>query len=308
MALPGIVKKAVKPIYHFVHDTLFDTIDYNPLFPNKQGGKKIPRGHISAEHLANPQLDDQLSDNLVSAGIRVKDFYIEKVGYEAYMAAAKYPESYYGGGFDSSQNFVEKTLEHYVSTKFIDFMPETVFVDIAACTSPFSENIRSIYGVKTTYRQDLVFPKGVDNDRIGGYAHEIPLEDNSVDGITLHCSLEHFEGDSDTLFFQTAERILKPGGRVVVLPFYIADEYTIHLDPVFNLIKGHKPKVDPVAKLRYCNWYQYFSRHYDVNALQKRILEAAPGLDLTIYRVRNFKKVHPGSYLRFIGVFEKKRA
>ena len=184
--------------------------------------------------------------------------------------------------------------------------PETVFVDIAACTSPFYQIVRKLYGTPHTYQQDLIFPKGLHGDRIGGWAHELHLPDNSVDAITLHCSLEHFEGDSDSLFFKELARVLKPGGRAVILPFYLAHTYTIHVDPAYNLLKSHRPKIDPAAQLRYCNWYQFFSRHYDPVALQRRILNQAPELKISLYRVTNFRDVDPKCYLRWIGVFEKK--
>ena len=192
-----------------------------------------------------------------------------------------------------------------MSTEFIEFGPDTVFVDIAACTSPFHQIVRQQFGCKQTYQQDLIFPKGIHGDKIGGWAHELLLPDQSVDAVTLHCSLEHFEGNSDTLFFQELERVLKPGGRAVVLPFYLAREYTIHVDPAYNFLKFHRPALDPQANLRYCNWSQFFSRHYDPLALQRRILQAAPQLTLTLYKVENFREVHPNCYLRFVGVFEK---
>ena len=100
-------------------------------------------------------------------------------------------------------------------------------------------------------------------------------------------------------------RILKPGGRIIVLPFYLASRYVIHVDPVFNVLRRHRPQLDEKAELRYCNWYHFFSRHYDPQALQSRVLSAMPDVDLTIYRVENYKAVDPSCYLRFIGVFEK---
>ncbi len=300
-----MLRKAVKPIYHFVHDTLFDTIDYNPFFKKKHQGQKIRKGHISAEHLQDKSLDDQLCEDLVKSGIPVHDYSINVQAYKDYLKEVNYPISYYGGGKDPKQNFTEKTLEHFVSTDFINFNPETVFVDIAACTSPFYQIVRKLYGATKTYQQDLVYPKGFNGDKIGGFGHELPFEPNTVDGATLHCSLEHFEGRSDIDFFKTMGRVLKPGGKVVVLPFYIAGKYTIHVDPVFNFIKRHKPQTDPKAELRYCSWYQFFSRHYDVPALHQRILDEVPELKLEVFRVQNFKSVDPKTYLRFIGVFTK---
>ncbi|MCB0840396.1 MAG: methyltransferase domain-containing protein [Bacteroidetes bacterium] len=301
-----MIRKIIKPVYHFSHDLLFQTSHLNPFWKKEHGGKPVIKGHISAEHLADTRLDDQLVDQLKVNDIKVKEYTIDVKGYHSYIKKVNYPESYYGGGLDSEANFTEKTLEHYVSTDFISFDSHTVFIDVAACTSPFYQIVRRLYGTSQTYQQDLIYPKGLHGDKIGGYASELFLPDESVDGITLHCSLEHFEGNSDTEFFQELERVLRPGGKAVILPFYLAGEYTIHVDPAYNLLKWHRPKIDPKARLRYCNWYQFFSRHYDPVALKERIIQKAPKLDLTVYRVTNFKEVDPSCYLRFIGVFEKR--
>jgi len=292
-------------LYRFSHDALFSTLNYNPFFIKSYYGRKIKKGHISQEHLDDPALDNELTEELKNNNIEVNDYTISQDDYRGYLKKVNYSSSYYGGGQDEKSNFTEKTLEHYVSTRFIDFNPETVFIDIAAATSPFYKIVKEQYHVKRSYQQDLIFKKGIHGDRIGGYASEIPLPDDSVDAVTLHCSLEHFEGDSDIRFFREMERVLKTGGRIIVLPFYLAYEYTIHVDPVYNFFKFHYPDLDPKANLRYCNWYQYFSRHYDINALKERILERSDKLKPTVFRVTNYREIAPSCYLRFIGVFKK---
>lgn len=301
-----MIKSLLRPLYRFSHDFLYETSGVNPLFKRNYSGRPVIKGHISDEHLEDPTLDDALVKAFEKEGISVKEHVIDVEGYKSYLEQVQYPDSYYGGGKDPEDNFTEKTLEHYVSTDFIDFGPDTVFIDVAACTSPFYHIVRRLYGATQTYQQDLIYPKGLHGDKIGGWASELYLPDASVDAVTLHCSLEHFEGDSDTEFFQELDRVLKPGGRAVILPFYVAGTYTIHVDPAFNLLKFHQPQLDPDAHLRYCNWYQYFSRHYDPAAVRRRILDKAPGLSLTLHRVKNFTEVDANCYLRFVGVFEKK--
>ncbi|RMG62949.1 MAG: class I SAM-dependent methyltransferase [Bacteroidetes bacterium] len=301
-----MLKTLLRPAYTLTHALLYQSRALNPWF-RQQYGAQVGEGHISDEHLDHPELDDRLVADLQNRGIPVKPWVIDAKGYQAYLEAADYPADYYGGGLDPEANFTEKTLEHYVSTLFLDLGPDKVHVDMAACNSPFYEIVRRVFGVRTSYQQDLIYPSGRHGDRIGGWAHELDLPDGSVHAVTLHCSLEHFEGDSDRLFFQKLERVLAPGGRVVILPFYLAHTYTIHVDPAYNLLKGHRPTLDPKAALRYCSWRQFFSRHYDPQALQERLLAAAPSLQLTLYRFTNFREVHPPSYLRFAGVFEKVR-
>jgi SAM-dependent methyltransferase len=304
-----MLKSILRKTYHLTHDALFNTLGWNPFFPSKFNGKPIKTGHVSTEHLASPSLDDQLVSSLKASGIKVEDFNIDIAGYQSYMNRNPYSDDYFGGGKDPKRNFTEKTLEHYVSTHFMNLDSDSRFIDIAACDSPFYQIIKKEYGVKESYQQDLVYQKGLKGDKIGGFGHELPFEDNSIDAVTLHCSLEHFEGNSDTLFFKTLEKQLKPGGVAVVLPYYIANEYTIHVDPIFNLLRRHKVHLDDSKRfqLRYANWYQFYSRHCDTQAIWNRILTPCPGLELTIHRVQNFRDVDKSCYLRFVGVFKKKQ-
>lgn len=301
-----MIKQLIYPFYRLSHDFLFATRRWNPLFPRNHAGMPVGVGHISDEHLDNPDLDVQLIEAFKAQGIEVSPYRIDIEAYRNYLKKANYPEDYYGGGLNPEDNFTEKTLEHFVSLQFLQLLEDSIFIDIAACTSPFHSIVKSLLGVENTYQQDLIYPKGIHGTKIGGWAHQLYLPDESVEGITLHCSLEHFEGESDTLFFKELERVLKPGGRAIILPFYLAHEYSNHVDPAYNLLKNHQPILDEKAKLRYCSWYQYFSRHYDPKALQERVLDQAPLLELKLFSVQNFREVHPDSYLRWIGVFEKK--
>ena len=278
------------------------------MFAKSRNGKSVKYGHISGEHLQQPDLDDLLVEQLQSLGLKVYEHHINVEAYWQYRSNTQYPADYYGGGLDPKANFTEKTLEHYVSTELLDFKPQHTFVDIAACTSPFAAIVKEKYGLQKIYQQDLVYPLGMHGNRIGGMAHQIDLPDESIDRVTLHCSLEHFEDNSDTLFFQAMQRKLKPGGKIIVLPFYIALEHTNHVDPVYNLLKRHHPNIDANARLRYCNWYQFFSRHYEPKSLQSRILQAVPKLQLSVFCIKNFRKVHQSCYLRFAAVFTKSTA
>ncbi len=308
MPTHGKLARWVRPIYRGLHDLIFKNLLVYPFFPQRHNGRDVLRRHVSGEHLEDPSLDDALFHTLRKAGIKVEEYFIDGAGFAGYLSQTDYPAAYYGGGLDPRLNFVEKALEHYVSLDFLGLRPGDTFIDVAASNSPFHQIIKDRFPGIRAYQQDLIFPPGVHAHRIGGPAGEIPLSPASVRAVTLHCALEHFEGEDDMAFFRRMEKILVPGGRVVVLPFYLAREYTIHVDPAFNLLRGHRVRFDRSDRyrLRYADWYQHFSRHYDVDALLRRIVRKAPGLEPRIYRVRNFRQVHPGSYLRWIGVFEKR--
>ena len=63
--------------------------------------------------------------------------------------------------------------------------------------------------------------------KIGGDAASLPVPDGFATKMALHCSLEHFESDSDIRFFQEAHRVLSPGGKLVVVPLYLTERYFI---------------------------------------------------------------------------------
>jgi len=277
----------------------------NPYYMIRIRKKGIKTEHISAEHLANPSLDDFIEKQLQQYNIEIRNFSIDKSEYKLFVKQANYPVSYYGGGLKSKLNFTEKTLEHYVSCCFIDFKPEMIFIDYAAANSPFQEIVKHLFGVKQALKQDIIFPKGLKGDKLGGYPKDFGFPNESIDAVTLHCSLEHFEGESDIEFFLAMEKLLKPGGKIVVLPFYLSYEYTIHIDPIYNLLKLHTPKIDEKAQLRYCDWRQFFSRHYSPDVLYTRILSKLENLKLTIYKVNNFKEIDEMAYLRYVAVFTK---
>jgi hypothetical protein len=117
-----------------------------------------------------------------------------------------------------------KKLEYYLSMRFLEFTPEDVFIDVAAQNCPYAEFVRNMYGC-CSYRQDLYYlDPGVNGWDIGGDAAEgLPFLDGQVTKIALHNSFEHFEGDRDSRFILEAERVLAPGGRMIIVPLDVAE-------------------------------------------------------------------------------------
>ena len=90
-----------------------------------------------------------------------------------------------------ARNFVEKSLEHYLGTKFLDLSQQDVYVDVANAGSPVPEIYQVLFGC-TVYRQDLSFPEGINNHAIGGDAAEMPVPDAFASKMALHCNLRAF--------------------------------------------------------------------------------------------------------------------
>jgi hypothetical protein len=139
----------------------------------------------------------------------------------------EYAGPYRGYGGKDPCSFLEKALEHFVSLKIAEPAPGKVFMDVGSCVSVVPEILRR-YHRCDCYVQDLELPTGVHGWNVGSNAAEIPLPDSSIDVMTLHCTFEHFEGDADSRFIRESARLLKTGGKAVILPLYgkfALDEY-----------------------------------------------------------------------------------
>jgi ubiquinone/menaquinone biosynthesis C-methylase UbiE len=201
---------------------------------------------------------------------------------------------------------LEKAFEHFISIKLIIPAPGMVGIDIGSCKSVVPQVIRNQFGAKI-YEQDLEYTQGVHGNRIGSSADAIPLPDGSVDFMTLHCTFEHFEKQGDTGFVKECSRLLKPGGKTVILPLYLNCNYC-------NITGEQNPEIrqtigfDENAGFYCCipSWHNRFGRHYSTRALLERVLlpAKAQGLLPRIIRCRGWENIEPQLWLRWILVLE----
>ena len=251
-----------------------------------------------------PGIEEELARALAVEGFEVRPYAVDLAKWREYLARADYASlDYYDGGRQA--NFTEKALEHFVAFDLLDLKQGGVYLDIASDGSPTPEIYERLTGCES-WRQDLSYPAGVHGRKIGGDAARLPLADGFADAIGLHCSFEHFEGDADTRFIREAGRVLKPGGRMAILPLYIFHEHGIQTDPAAWPGRRLPFAPEPGARI-YCA-RRYNNRHgrfYDAAALAQRIRPVLGPLKLTILKLTNAEAIDPACYLRFIGVFEK---
>ena len=153
------------------------------------------------------------------------------------------------------------------------------------------------------YAQDIMYPAGVNGPKIGGDACAMPIPDRFADQAALTCSLEHFEGDSDIRLFRELARVLRPGGRVVVIPLYLFPHLAIQTDPLFG------PSVAvpfDVGATVYCaeGFQNRHARFYSPEALRDRLLALAE-FRFTVYRLIGAETMD-GIYARFALVAERR--
>ncbi len=175
----------------------------------------------------------------------------------------------------------EKILEYYLTGKALDLPSGARCLDVASCLSLFPNYAAEQLGW-TMVRQDMLyedlpgeieFPSVAGNGStpihfMAGDACSLPIEDNCLDAMTLHCSFEHFEGDGDRRLVAEAMRVLRPGGKLLIIPFYIGDsggfqelvreefaagcQFTRYYDPAHFVMRVLAPLDQPIElEMRY---------------------------------------------------------
>lgn len=260
-----------------------------------------PKVKFAVPH--DPRIHSEIIKELKKNNFNVADFEIDVTDYRHYIKNAEYHKfpSYYSGG--KASNFIEKSLEHYLAAKLLNLSKDDVYIDIASRNSPTPEIYHKLYGCKV-YRQDLVFPKGIHGNVIGGDACNMLVKDGFATKMALHCSFEHFEHDSDIRFIEEAHRVLAKEGKLCILPLYLFNKYAIQTDPIV-LPKG-RISFEKDAIL-YCarGWGNRHGRFYDIPHLITRVKNNLNDLKLTMYVVQNEKEVASSCYIKFIGLLSR---
>ncbi|KXK14868.1 MAG: hypothetical protein UZ14_CFX002000886 [Chloroflexi bacterium OLB14] len=192
----------------------------------------------------------------------------------------------------------QKLLEYFISYQFLQFNASDVYIDIAAQDCPFALFIGDTFHCKV-FRQDLYYmKKGIHGTDIGGDASHLPLNRETVSKISLHNSFEHFEGESDINFITEAQRILKVGGKMIIVPTFFEPQYRLEQDAGWLDSDGEKHLWGKGAR---------FSRYYDVEHFQKRIVQNATLFNVQFYYIENISEMGPDCYGQLFAIFEKNK-
>ncbi|MCB0360420.1 MAG: hypothetical protein KDD44_12315 [Bdellovibrionales bacterium] len=239
--------------------------------------------------------------------LECREIQIDRTDYEAYVARAEYARysPYYEGGDSGNVTHrTEKLLQHYLSLQLLQVTDGDVYIDVASNTSPMKDIVRRLFGVES-YSMDLVYEPGVHGDQIGCDAGATGLPDGFASKMSLHCAFEHFAYGSDMRFVREAGRILRPGGKVCIVPLYVMDHYCIRCDPTLEMDISIRDTEG--ARIEYVRNYNVdFGRFYDAKRLQERILDNLGPLRATLYRFSNLSVFEPEEvYSNFALVLEQ---
>ncbi|MCA1792873.1 MAG: methyltransferase domain-containing protein [Desulfobacteraceae bacterium] len=262
----------------------------------KQGTHKIVKGAIDN---TSPSVVKNILDQAQDLGIQ--DLAVDIAAYERYVAKAGYADrypGYYAG------NLFEKSLEHFVAFQLLDIRPEEVFIDLASEHSPVPDIFSRLTGARA-YGQDIMYPAGIHGSRIGGDACSMPVPDGFAHKAALTCSLEHFEQDADTRLFSELARVLRPGGRVVVVPFYLFTEPAVQTDPAVSVPASVAFDRDAAV---FCaqGWGNRHGRFYSPTSFQQRITAPLAGkFRFDVVHLVNAHEVDASVYARFAFVAQR---
>lgn len=259
----------------------------------KQVENKVLQGwpNITYSQNENSELIKKLND----LQLKTENLNIDIAGYNKYLADIKYKKKYSNY---YSFNFPEKTLEYYLAYKLIDLKKNDVFVDIAAEHSPHSKEFAKLSGAKG-YRQDLMYKKGIRGRDIGGDASDMPVKDNFFNSAFAACSLEHFENNSDIDFVGEMGRVLKPGGKLIVLPLYLHFDPFVVTDPRYS-IPGNVRFDDGIDIHCVETYRNRHGRFYSPETLKQRLIDPnSDKFDFKMYYFENFRDIDDSVYCRF---------
>src|SRR5205823_4994282 len=141
-------------------------------------------------------------------------------------------------------------VERYFSTR-------GVFVEAGSGTSETSIRVDKRGGDRTLVALDLIVPvleqcDPVMDVRVAGDIFRLPFADDSVDGIWNVGVMEHFTHDQIDAILRELHRVLRPGGRVILLwpgsdsipqKMLEAVAWVVNLRPRPKTFRFHPPEI-----------------------------------------------------------------
>jgi len=301
--MKGLIKRLKKHGIKGIINILIGLI----LFRYYQAKCKILRVPIWKE----PGDDDlKLVENDLRLLMVVNDLYLDINEFEEFKKEFVFGEDFYGGVGSILYN--EKVLEHFIAYKLCikNLDKSDIYIDVAACESPWAKLLRekgyNAYAIdlnRSLKYGNLDYYKVMD-------ATKTEFKDKSISAISLQCAYEMFNGDDDIKLIYEIKRILKNGGRAIIVPLYLNTYYSGFSSAEYYFKKSFHDKdakvyVRPEKAIRVKGIKMKgipFARYYDLKRLKERVLSAIEknNLKYNLYVLKNSKEIDPNIYCNFI--------
>jgi len=243
----------------------------------------------------DPEILSAVEADFARSNVPVIPLSVNEDVWQNYVKRAEYGVRYPDYYPDS---LPEKSFEHFMSLRLLEVKAGEVFVDVASENSPVPKIYSRLSGC-VSYRQDIMYVPGFSKDKIGGDACNMPIADGFADKIALTCSLEHFEHEKDRELFAELSRVLKPGGRLCIVPLYMFTKPANQTDPTVSVPAGVEFDRDVAV---YCakGWVNRFARFYSVESLIERLLDpSAAAFTFTVFKIMNADVLDRNIYARW---------
>jgi hypothetical protein len=147
----------------------------------------------NAPQYANPTPEEleTIKRDLAELGVTIHDYAPPPAAFRSFQAENWFPPDYHGGRQGGVWD--EKLLEHWIASERLGLMAygsDDVYVDVAACTSPWARSLRERMGLSAF---------AIDIGEVGPAYRQLPyyriedatqtaFADASVLGASLHCA------------------------------------------------------------------------------------------------------------------------
>ncbi|MCI8314813.1 MAG: methyltransferase domain-containing protein [Lachnospiraceae bacterium] len=233
--------------------------------------------------------------------------WFDKIEFTMFEQTLDFSKEYYKS---FNRRYRRKMMEYYFVSKILDFdhwNTGDIYLDIASASSPFAMYLREKKGINA-YALDL--EQGAYKDKeyyLQEDATHMHFGNNAVAAISMQSGFEMFVGKTDIDFIKEAGRVLKPEGKVVILPLYM---YTIFLSTVSPNYyhKGYADEGALECIRTDCGDSVPLGRFYSVEKLKERVLDEAEKNELSVKILTLPDDIVENDlfvYLKFILVLQK---
>jgi hypothetical protein len=245
----------------------------------------------------------QIESDLKVLGIAVSDYCTSPSTFHEFVAKQYFPPDYHGG--KSGGVWHEKLLEHWISWECLElqnYQANDIYVDVAAAGSPWVKALREKHSIQA-YAVDLG-SIGEEYIHLPYYrvenATKMSFADDSIRGMSLHCAYEMFTADDDINLIDEIARVLRKGGKAIILPLYMHTHYCAYASPNF-FGKGYADAKSKEYVRINASWIPS-SRKYNSSVLKERILDRISSLGMTysLSVLRNKADFGENIYCHFI--------